>query len=236
MDTSYWKNKNNSIRFEETTKQFFGKYLYRLKLFVPGGRIVYENRDYTEAVESRRYFRQVNPGGYWGKGPLNIDSIDVGLLYAIRELKDNNPNIRMRVEEPEVQFYAESEAELKDISIKLGAKYNAALVAISGPASDTTVELLKTGVIIRKKEFGYKYKIILRDGRCEVDTKQQILNYLAGLGSDEVKVSPGTERMLNSKYNGFWGIWFYANDEKVTTFLELIHPGCVLNIHPVVVA
>ena len=178
MDTSYWKNKNNSIRFEETTKQFFGKYLYRLKMSVPGGRIIYENRDYAEAVE----------------------------------------------------------AELKAISIKLGAKYNTALLSISGPASDSTQQLLKTGVIIRKKEFGYKYKIILRDCRCEIDTKQQILNYMEGMGADEVKVSAGTKRMLGSKYNGFWGIWFYANDEKVITFLELIHPGCVLNIHPVVIA
>jgi hypothetical protein len=186
MDTSYWKNKNNSIRFEETTKQFFGKYLYRLKMSVPGGRIVYENRDYAEAVESRRHFRQFNPGGYWGKGTMNIDSIDVGLLYAIRKLKDNNPNIKMRVEEPEIQFYAESEAELKAISNQIGAKYNAALVAMSGPASDATVELLKTGVIIRKNEFGYKYKIVLRDGRCEVETKQQILNYLKGMGINEV--------------------------------------------------
>jgi hypothetical protein len=236
MDTSYWKNKNNSIRFEETTKQFFGKYLYRLKMHVPGGRIVYENRDYAEAVELRRHFRQFNPGGYWGKGTLNIDSIDVGLLYAIRELKDTNPNIKMRVEEPEVQFYADSEVELKAIANQLGAKYNTALLSVSGPASASTQQLLKTGVIIRKKEFGYKYKIILRDCRCEIATKQQILNYLEGMGVDEVKVSAGTKRMLGSKYNGFWGIWFYANDEKVMTFLELIHPGCVLNIHPVVVA
>jgi len=203
---------------------------------VPGGRIVYENRDYGLAIEARRHFRQFNPGGYWGKGPTSIDSIDVGLLHAVRELKDNNPNVRMRVEEPEIQFYAETETELKSLANQLAAKYNAVLLSMSGPASADTVELLKTGVIIRKKEFGYKYKIVLRDGRCEVETKQQILNYLENMGTDEVKVSPGTERMLNSKYNGFWGVWFYANDEKVTTFLELILPGCVLNIHPVVIA
>ena len=203
---------------------------------MPGGRIVYENRDYGLAIEARRHFRQFNPGGYWGKGPTSIDSIDVGLLHAVRELKDNNPNVRMRVEEPEIQFYAETETELKSLANQLAAKYNAVLLSMSGPASADTVELLKTGVIIRKKEFGYKYKIVLRDGRCEVETKQQILNYLENMGTDEVKVSPGTERMLNSKSNGFWGVWFYANDEKVTTFLELILPGCVLNIHPVVIA
>lgn len=236
MDISYWKNKNYSIRFEETTKQFFGKYLYRLRLAVPGGRIMYENRDYAEAVESRRHFRQFNPGGYWGKGTMNIDTIDIELLHTIRGLKDVNPNIKMRIEEPEVQFYAETETELKDIVNQLGAKYGTAILSVSGPASDATQELLKSGVIIRKKEFGYRYKVVLRDGRCSIETKQQILNYLEGMGTDEVKVSAGTERMLNSKYNGFWGIWFYANDEKVTTFLELIHPGCVLNIHPVVIA
>jgi len=236
MDISYWKNKNHSIQFEKTTKQFFGKYLYRIKLSVPGGRIIYENRDYAEAVESRRHFRQFNPGGYWGKGASLNDIIDVELLHIIRELKDANPHIKMRIEEPEVQFYTETETELKDMVDQIEAKYSTILLSVSGPADDATQELLKNGVIIRKKEFGYQYKVVLRDGRCDVATKQQILNYLESMGTDEVKVSPGVKRMLDSKYNGFWSIWFYANDTRITTFLELIHPGCILNIHPVVIA
>jgi hypothetical protein len=236
MDILYWKNKNYSIQFEETTKQFFGKYLYRIKLSVPGGRIIYENRDYAEAVESRRHFRQFNPGGYWGKGASLNDIIDVELLHIIRELKDANPHIKMRIEEPEVQFYTETETELKDMVDQIETKYSTILLSVSGPADDATQELLKNGVIIRKKEFGYQYKVVLRDGRCDVATKQQILNYLESMGTDEVKVSPGVKRMLDSKYNGFWSIWFYANDTRITTFLELIHPGCVLNIHPVVIA
>jgi hypothetical protein len=235
MDISYWKNKNSQIRFEETAKQFFGKYLYRIKLSVPGGRIIYENRDYAEAVESRRHFRQFNPGGYWGKGASLNDIIDVELLRTIRELKDANPHIKMRIEEPEVQFYADTENELKDMVDQIEAKYSTILLSVSGPTSGATQDLLKNGVIIRKKEFGYQYKVILRDGRCDVATKQQILNYLESLGTDEVKVSPGVNRMLDSKYNGFWSVWFYTNDERVTTFLELILPGCVLNIHPLVV-
>jgi hypothetical protein len=236
MDTSYWKNKNYSIQFEETTKQFFGKYLYRIKLSVPGGRIIYENRDYAEAVESRRHFRQFNPGGYWGKGTSLNDIIDIELLHTIRELKDANPHIKMRIEEPEVQFYTETETELKAMIDQLEAKYLTILLSLSSPASDDTQELLKKGVIIRKKEFGYRYKIVLRDGRCDIATKRQILNYLDSISTDEVKVSVGVNRMLASKYNGFWGVWFYTNDERVTTFLELILPGCVLNIHPVVIA
>jgi len=236
MDISYWKNKNSQIRFEETAKQFFGKYLYRLTLSVPGGRIIYENKDYAEAVETRRHFRQFNPGGYWGRAAGHrVDEIDIELLYRVREIKDNHPNVKMRIEEPEVQFYAETEDDLKNIMNYLSTSHNNAVLSISGPASADAQRLLESGVIIRKKKIGYNYKIILRDGRCDVATKQQILNYLESLGPDETKVSPGVKNMLNSKYNGFWSIWFYANDEKVTTFLELIHPGCVLNIHPMVV-
>jgi hypothetical protein len=234
MDISYWKSKNSRIRFEETAKQFFGKYLYRLTLSVPGGRIIYENRNYAEAVETRRHFRQFNPGGYWGRGTANVDEINIDLLHQIREIKDSRPNVKMRIEEPEVQFYAETEDDLKNIMNHMSPSYGNVVLSISGPASADAQQLLESGVIIRKKKIGYNYKIVLRDGRCEVATKQQILNYLQSMGTDEVKVSPGTERMLNSKYNGFWGVWFYANDKKVTTFLELILPGCVLNIHPLV--
>jgi hypothetical protein len=235
MDISYWKNKNSQIRFEETAKQFFGKYLYRLTLSVPGGRIIYENRDYDLAIETRRHFRQFNPGGYWGRGTGNVDEIDIKLLQRVREIKDSRPNIKMRIEEPEVQFYAETEDDLKSIMNYMSPEHNNAVLSVSGPASADAQQLLESGVIIRKKKIGYNYKIVLRDGRCEVATKQQILNYLESLGPDEAKVSPGVKNMLNSKYNGFWSIWFYANDEKVTTFLELILPGCVLNIHPLVV-
>lgn len=235
MDTLYWKNKNNSIRVEETTKQFFGKYLYRIRLEVYGGRMIQENVDYATAIESRRQFRQFNPGGYWGRPVTNnLDKIDIQLLTMIRKIKDSNPNLKIRIEEPEIQFYTETEQELKLLVDQLGA-YQHIVIAVSGPGSEVTQELLKTGVIIRKKEFGYRYKIILRDGRCDVTTKRQLLDYLEALGSSEAKVTPGVKNMLLSQYNGFWNIWFYANDEKVTTFLELIHPGAVLNIHPVVV-
>jgi hypothetical protein len=237
MDTLYWKSKNSSIRFEETTKQFFGKYLYRVRLEVHGGRIIVENTDYAKAIEARRQFRNFNPGGYWGRPVTSdLDKIDTQLLSAIRTVKDKHPDVKMRIEEPEVQFYAETEDDLKNIMDYLGPDYHNIVLSISGPANAEAQRLLESGVIIRKKKIGYNYKIVLRDGRCEVATKQQILNYLENLGLDEVKVSPGVKNMLDSKYNGFWSIWFYANDEKVTIFLELIHPGCVLNIHPVVVA
>jgi len=207
-----------------------------MRLEVYGGRIVQESTDYETAITARRHFRQINPGGYWGRASThNLDKIDVALLHVIRAVKDNNPNVKIRVEEPEIQFYAETENELKTIVDQLGPKYRHIVLGISGPANQQTQNLLKSGVIIRKKNFSYKYKVVLRDGRCNVITKQQMLNYLEGLGTDEVKVSGGVKRMLSSKFDGFWNIWFYANDEKVTTFLELIHPGCILNIHPVVV-
>lgn len=235
MDTSYWKNKNYQIQFEETTKQFFGKYLYRLRLEVYGGRIMQESKDYAKAVEDRKHFRQFNPGGYWGRAGLReIDKIDIGLLHSICSLKNSNPNLKTRIEEPEIQFYAETENELKTLVDQLDAVYKHIILAVSGPG-DNTKELLESGVIIRKKEFGYKYKIVLRDGRCNITTKRQILNYIEGLGLEEAKVSNGVKSMLLSQYDGFWNIWFYANDEQVATFLELIHPGAVLNIHPVVV-
>ena len=236
MDTSYWRNKNKSVKFEETTKQFFGKYLYRMRLQVHGGRIIQDNTDYEKAIESRRQFRQFNPGGYWGRPVTSdLDKIDIQLLNLIRTVKDNNPNLKLRTEEPEIQVYAETEQELKSLVDQLGT-YQHIVIAVSGPDSVATQELLKTGVIIRKKEFGYRYKFVLRDGRCSVATKRQILDYIEGLGPEEAKVTPGVKNMLLSPYDGFWNIWFYANDDRVATFLEIIHPGAVLNIHPVVVA
>lgn len=237
MDISYWKNKNQAVKFEKTTKQFFGKYLYRIRLELYGGRIIHESRDYAKAIEDRRNFRQFNPGGYWGgKSTIrDLDKIDIGLLHTIRLLKERNPNLKTRTEEPEIQFYAETEDELKNLVDQLDKKYQHIVLAVSGPEANTE-QLLKDGVIIRKKEFGYRYKVVLRDGRCDTTTKRQMLNYIESLGPEESKISTGVKSMLLSHYDGFWNVWFYTNDEKVVTFLELIRPGCILNIHPVVVA
>ena len=237
MDLLFWKNKNSSIRFEETNKQFFNKYLYRMRLQVYGGRIIQQSDDYQTAIEKRRYMKQFNHGGYWGHrdSSRDLDLINVELLGLINNIKNNNPNLKIRTEEPEIQFYAETENELQHIANLLGPKYQNIILSVSGPSTDAVTELLKNGAIIHKKP-GYKYKIVLRDGRCNVETKRQLLGYLESLGLDEAKISTGVKSMLSSSYDGFWSTWFYANDEKIVTFLELIRPGIVLNIHPIVVA
>ena len=82
---------------------------------------------------------------------------------------------------------------------------------------------------------GYRFKIILKDGRYDTDTKQRILNFLQNMGEEQVSVTRGTCEML-AKPSGFiWNCYFYTNDPGVNVFLNLISPGIISNCHELVV-
>jgi len=88
---------------------------------------------------------------------------------------------------------------------------------------------------LRKKDIGYTHKIILRDGRYTTELKENILSYLTSIGPETLSISTGLIDTLSKSNPFLWNAYFYTNDPSVTTFLNLISPGLVLNIHELVV-
>lgn len=236
MDISYWNNLSSKIRHEETTKQFFGKFLWRMVIDAPQARVLlYKHPSLEEAIEHRQ---SINRGyiawtGNWRK-IANNDVADVELLRTLQGIKAKYAAvIRTRIEEPSMQIYSHDEATLKLIAEEFGLEHRDNIVSISGPTNSDVEEILLSGAILRRKETEYNHKVILRDGRYTREVKQQILHYLDGLG-DVVKLSSGSRTMLNKQYPSMWNVFFYTKDPKVTTFLSLIEPRIVSNIHPLV--
>ena len=82
----------------------------------------------------------------------------------------------------------------------------------------------------------YRYKIMIRDGRIPLETKNSILNYLNGLGPEHVRIPRNLQQTLeNNKHGYIWGCYFYANELSDITFLSLIAPELISNIHELVV-
>ena len=126
--------------------------------------------------------------------------------------------------------------ELKDLVSDYLRPFLNNIESVAGPANDQAADILNTGAIIRKTNNGYTHKVILRDGRYGSDIKEAILSYLNGLNVEIVNV-PKSCREMFCKSSGFvWNCYFYTNDASVVTFLNLIHPGLVSNIHELVVA
>lgn len=236
MDLSYWNNLSLEIVTEPTSKQFYGRFVWRLVLHAVGGRLIETAKDMPikEALDFRILKFNMSRGWRYRDGLGDIKTANVSLLESLRDIKaDFGERIRVRIEEPNVQIYSEDEQTLKDIVAKL--PYTSCIEKVSGPADATQEKLLKSGAIIRTKPSEYKYKVVFRDGRYDPTTKSQILNYINSLGPGMVKITKGATKMMSNTYSYIWGVYFYTNDPSIITFISLIEPSIVSRIHELVI-
>lgn len=238
MDISYWTQLNRNIKFEHTQKQFFGQYLYRLAVYAPGGRLIDHKVETVEqALHLRRTMnRSYNYGGSWRDryDHKYLNDTDVQFLELIRTIKkDYATKVRLRIDEPSINIYANDLDLLKEIVDLFSPKEHKYIESLTYPANDDAVKKLEAGAILRKTAHEYSHKVMLRDGRYDPNVKEQVLNYLDNLG-DLIKISKGSREMLSKTYPSMWGVFFYTNDPSLVTFLSLIHPTLVSNIHELI--
>lgn len=238
MDILYWTQLNPNISFGHTQKQYFSRYLYKVVLYAPGGRLIdHKCSSMSAALEHRKQRNTIyNYGGSWRDryDSQSLREVDCDLLDTLRQVKSEfGSDVRLRIDEPNVQIYADSEDMLKKVISRFKPSQLQHVTSITYPANDEIAKILKTGAILVKKESEYSHKVVLRDGRYSPELKLQVLNYLDGL-DDLVKVSTGSRNMLTKPYPSMWGVFFYTNDPNITSFLSLISPQMVLNIHKLV--
>lgn len=239
MDTLYWTGLNPDIKFSHTTRMMYGQFLYKLSFEIPGSNLLRFKGDLNELVEQRNR-RSYNYGGSW-RQPRPIDLRDRQLLALAKTVVDElseEPDvaprggivqpIRVRIEEPNVHFYTTSVQDMVILSKKMLFDNNRHFAGVTHPADANSATLMKDGFVLRKKDFDWKFKVVLRDGRYSEDTKTQLANYLTELGS-EVKVPLGLTRQLD-RGGWIWGGYFYTNDPQLTTIVSLINPGLVSKI------
>lgn len=234
-DLSYWTQLNPNIKYEATRKQFFNQYLCKLVLDCPAGRLINESPVDIKDSLSRRIqdARWHNYGGSWAvRRNKDLDRADAILLGALIDIKKDYSEVKFRVEEPWVQIYAEAEDTLKVIAQRIPAGFRNSITAISFPETEEQAKLLKENKILLgpNSKVSYKYKVCLRDGNYPVETKKQVLDFLCNLGP-EAQISKGTQHMLARPYEYSWGCFVYVNDPNVLTFLNLISPNMVGQIH-----
>ena len=233
MDTSFWTNLNSNINCGITKKQFYGQYLCKLVMELPCGRLVKSMEDLTDEL---RYRKQThinrNYGGSWGnRQSADLEKASVEQLEIVRSIKqDYSDIVKIRIEEPYVQFYARDEHDLKIITSRFTDICKQRLIQIETPIDKCHADKLKSGDIFMSTNIGYSHKVYIRDGLYPMEVKQQLLSYLDNLGSD-VKLSKGTRKQLEGPLSYIWGNFFYIKDPKLTTFIALIHPSLIRKIH-----
>lgn len=237
MDTLFWTQCKQNIEFKYTTKKFYGRFLHKLSVYAPAGRLIEKEwENIHEALARRREYaeRRVNWGGsWWTNGAKALDA-DPEFLELLGSIKHHSPNLRFRIEEPKVAIYAATEQELKDLVTK-NFKPNQVLYLqeYCGPESAIAEAHLNSGAILRRKDNEYRYKVIIRDGRYSIETKSAMYNYLVNSG--ETFITNGCKDQLTKDFTYIWNMFFYTNDKDVIHFINLIAPDSIANIHELVV-
>ena len=243
MNTPAWTSNFPAAKIQDTKKKFYDRYVFCLEYSCPGGKIINEAKsasdmDVLEAINKRinrdAVTRQWRSSNNWYRTRLlTHDDVDQDQIFELVNLRfADNPRIRVRIEEPHVRIYCDSEEELYQLANEQFGRFRERLCSIYRPSSAGRLEQITDGCIVMKTDIGYRYKFIMRDGRYGMENKQALLKYLDQLG-DLVKLSTMARRNLHGG-DFMYRVWFYSNEFDIKTMVDLIVPGGVSKIHTIV--
>ena len=247
MESYNWKKLNNKVCFVDIKKKFFNKYFYSIKYFCPGGRIIlqpYNNN--LEAILNSVATRRLRELTFQSRlfSPWYTPMDDQYLrdkqkiipqqLYDVLTVKNKyKDTIKIRIEEPFVTLYAEDEKSLLNIAKHELTYWNDRLENVSRPESDDIKNLLENNCILIKKDIGFKYKFICKEGPYK--NKSALYSYLTQL-EDNVKISKTNWTQLESTHSYIRNLCIYANELDLAAMLNIIEVTAVRNIHELIVA
>jgi hypothetical protein len=149
-------------------------------------------------------------------------------LDRIRTIRNNLPEkYLMRNEKDLLRVFAETEDDLKAIAEQIHL-YD--IISITGPQPGSEQALLDGSIMMGKKT-NYKYKVMLRDGDYDLETKELVWRQLRA--NKDVMVPLHLDNLLKKKYSYLWSSYFYTNDDSIVTVLALVAPGIIGKIHPI---
>ena len=234
MDTLYWKRLSESIQLANTTKRFYSTYLYKMVLSAPGCKSITDPDIASSLCYRATHSRNINYGGSWyGERDIKFaNEADLVWLQLLQNIKLANPDIKIRCEEPKVQVYTKDEISLKAV-VKQIQEYADNILEIYGPENDQARKLLEANKTIVIKQPKYQWKIVFTEKRCDLSSRQNILNYLQQ-SDNLVKIPKSTQDQLTRKNDWIWGCYIYTNDLGITDMLRLIYPDLIREVSEMV--
>ena len=233
MDTSSWTRLNPTVKFFPTTKLFYNKFLYKAKVYCPGSRLIYSKsiKDLEHRLTSRLNMPDIsyNYGGSWWltnqRESLKLHANVHQLTYYFT-VKHSEKNIKLRIEEPNIDVYSNDEQQLQNL---VAAQFPDRIKEIHRP-NNATISFLLNGEIIVNHRTEYEYKAYVKRMFFEnIQLKHAILDHLYNYNT-EVKLPESLIHNLNSNGLFFPGGYFYLNDIGVATFVGMMCPGFISKI------
>lgn len=234
MDILSWTKLNPNVSLETVTKRFFNQYCYKLDLEIHGCSFLrYPEVPISNQIEHRRKInRKINYGGTWRHVTQTPDAQDVRALeYLMTNYIVTPGPFKFRIEEPTLSVYAHDENDLYAFANRFckAVKNNRQIKRVHRPKTQEHLDLLNQGYTVKQNKKGFRYKVLLREGRYNYTVKQQLYSYLKNL-EDHVWLPAHLKETLEKPYDSFWGSYFYTNDLGILTMISLINPSFVRSV------
>lgn len=232
MDTSFWNNLSKDVKIQYTVKQYFKQYLYKLEIYAPGCKSIRYDDIKANLLHRQSYARTYSLGGgsWWDRRlKEQLKEAELGLLIDLKRLIHKHADIKVRVEEPKISFYAESESVLQSIALAIGVQFRHQILSATGPESGTSIQWLQGNAIIVNRQPKFKYRIYLKEKRFDIKSRTQVYNYLQQLG-ELVKLPKNTTEQLTRSGDWMWNCYFYTNDVGVANLVRIINPDIIREV------
>lgn len=206
-----------------------GQYMYRLCVIAFGSSLLRDPDNLDKSIEQYNA-RAYSYGGSW-RNKRQLTWEDVDLLRSIKNIISPDSagaspvEIKTRIEDPYIQFYATDIGVLIDLARQLKHGDNTHFESIMCPENAQSAQLLSEGFVLKKKKIDWPYRLVIRDGRYSYEAKQNLKNYLVQL-SGEVKAPQNLWDQLD-KGAWIWGGYIYLKDKNIATMFSIIDANMI---------
>jgi len=238
MDTLSWTSLTPAIKIVGTKKKFYGLYLYKIVLRVPGARLIAKSIAtgsdvpmadvLAEQITTCQYASSYNYSWTYSRRLHELRAADSDQLDRYRALQQKaQPSvIKFRIEEPNLTIYSNDESALYSIA----QADPTSLKEVHRPVNAQAQAILERGEVIVNHSM-FSHKVVLRGSdHLDINTRETLYNYLVNLG-DTVALTRSCVTNLSQRKLWFTTCYFYTKDESVLTFVKLIAPNAISGIY-----
>jgi hypothetical protein len=215
-----------------------------VKLYCPGGGIIrYETKSLTQSQLLEKFdlrikilekLKSYNWAGSWYQCNTNEiqdlkEKVRTKDLLVLQNFKTRgNQDFQLRIEEPYINVYSNSESSLYELCSKYSKDR---ILEIHRPKNKESIEILDNGSIINKAARDFQYLVHLKAHRFDnLVQKHKLVECLESLRPD-VRFSSRLKKSIMSSNYYFIGGQFYAKDDSTTVFIKLKFPELIGKIY-----
>jgi len=219
-------------KYVDSRRLFYRQYLYKAVITLPKARIIYDSTPVSECIANRHRYHLSTQ--MFRNTLVNVaDSVErFKDMYKIneerlcyyRQVYLETKGMRFRVEEPWLHLYTNDYTELLHI-----LKYDPApqYFVIHRPAGTAERVIIERGeMIATDRHNGIDYRVHIAEGFVSQDIKTALIT-LADTYPNDVYIPQRLKEKLKSSSHTWTSGYFYINDLKLLTFINLIDPKFV---------